>query len=105
MQGELDNGLLVLDEDGLSTGIRDEVLWIFTWTRARQQEEAKRETNQQQSSSFLSTTARLYSTVLHTMGYSHVHVDAKTRKINPDRSSGQNDQSSIIINAFSTSSP
>ena len=65
----------------------------------RQQQEEKRETNQQQPSSYLSSPARLYSSVLQTMA-PHVHAETKTRKMTPDRLTGQVDQSSIIINAL-----
>ena len=63
------------------------------------QQKDKREANQQASTSYLSSPARLYSTVLQTMA-PHVHADAKIRKMTPDRPSGQIDQSSIIINAL-----
>ena len=62
----------------------------------RQQEEGKRETNQQPSSSYLSSPARLYSSVLQTMA-PHVHAETKTHKMTPVRPTGQIDQSSIII--------
>ena len=59
----------------------------------------KRETNQQPSTSYLSSPARLYSTVLQTMD-PHVHAETTTRKMTADRPTGQIEQSSIIINAF-----
>jgi hypothetical protein len=66
----------------------------------RHQQEAKnRENNQQPSTSYLSSLARLYSAVLQTMA-PHVHADAKTRNMTPERPTGQIDQSSIIINAL-----
>ena len=65
----------------------------------RQQQEEKRETNQQPSTSYLSSPARLYSTILQTMA-PHVHADAKARKMTPDRPTGQINQSSIIIDAL-----
>ena len=65
----------------------------------RQQQEEKRETNEQPSTSYLSSPARLYSTVLQTMA-PHVHAETKTHKMILDRQTGQIDQSSIIINAL-----
>ena len=65
----------------------------------RQQQEEKREINQQPSASYLSSPARLYSTVLQTMA-PHVDADAKARKMTPDRPTGQINQSSIIIDAL-----
>jgi hypothetical protein len=59
----------------------------------------KRATNQQQSSSYLSSPARLYSTVLPSMA-PHVHADATTCKMTSDRPTAQNNQSSLIINAL-----
>ena len=67
--------------------------------KRQQQQEEKRATNQQPSTSYLSSPARLYSTVLQTMA-PHVHADAKARKMTPDRSTGQINQSSIIIDAL-----
>ena len=65
----------------------------------RQQKEVKRETNQQPSTSYLSSPAQLYSTVLQTMA-PHVHAETMTRKMTPDRPTGQIDQPSIIIHAL-----
>ena len=65
----------------------------------RQQQEEKRENNQQPSTSYLSSSARLYSTVLQTMA-PHVHAETKTRKMAPYRPTGQIDRSSIIIDAL-----
>ena len=65
----------------------------------RQQQEEKRETDQQPSTSYRSSPARLYSTVLQTMA-PHVHAETKTRKMTQDRPSGQIDQSSILIDAL-----
>ena len=67
--------------------------------KRQQQQEEKRATTQQPSTSYLSSPARLYSTVLQTMA-PHVHADAKARKMTPDRSTGQINQSSIIIDAL-----
>ena len=58
-----------------------------------------RETNQQPATSYLSSPTRLYSSVLQTMA-PHVHAETKTRKMTPDRPTGQIDQSSIIIHAL-----
>jgi hypothetical protein len=72
----------------------------ISYRRAKRQEETeKRATNQQQSSSYLSSPARLYSTVLQTMA-PHVHAEAKTRKMTPDRPTGPLNQSSIIIDTL-----
>ena len=65
----------------------------------RQQQQEKRETNQQPSTSYLSSPARLYSTVLQTMA-PHVHADTKKRTMPTDRPSEAIDQSSIIINTL-----
>ena len=65
----------------------------------RQQQEEKRETNPQQPSSYLSSPARLYSSVLQTMA-PQVHAETKTRKMTSDHPAGPIDQSSIIINAL-----
>ena len=65
----------------------------------RQQQDERRETNQQASTSYLSSPARLYSSVLQTMA-PHVHAETKTPKMTPDRSTGQIDQSSVIIKAL-----
>ena len=65
----------------------------------RQQHEERRETNQQPSASYVSSPARLYSSVLQTMA-PHVHAETKTRKTTADRPTGQIDHSSIIINAL-----
>ena len=65
----------------------------------RQQQEEKRENNQQPSTSYLSSSARLYSIVLQTMA-PYVHAETKTRKVAPYRLTGQIDQSSIIIDAL-----
>ena len=61
--------------------------------------EEKREANQEPSSSYPSSPARLHSTVLQTMPH-HVHADAKASKMTPDRPTSQIDQSSIIIQAL-----
>jgi hypothetical protein len=67
----------------------------------RQQQEERRETNQQPSTAYLSSPARLYSSVLQTMA-PHVHAETTTRKMTSGRPPGQIDQSSIIINALNT---
>ena len=68
---------------------------IYHHREKRQQEEEKRENSQQSSTPFLPSPARLYSTVLQTMGLSCAcrHEDTE----NADRSSiGTN--RSIVIN-------
>ena len=66
----------------------------------RQQQEERRGTNQQQSSSYLSSPARLYSSVLQTMA-PHVHAETKdTHDDSRSSDQGQSDQSSIILNAL-----
>ena len=67
----------------------------------RQQEEEKRETNQQPSTAYLSSPARLYSSVLQTMA-PHAHAEMKTPKMTSDRPTGQIDRSSLIINGLKT---
>ena len=67
--------------------------------KRQQQQEEKRATNQQPSTSYLSSPARLYSTILQTMA-PHVHAETTTRKMTADRPTGQIEQSSIIINAL-----
>ena len=67
--------------------------------KRQQQEEKNRENNQQPSTAYLSSPARLYSTVLQTMA-PHVHAVTKTRKMPTDRPSEAIDQSSIIINTL-----
>ena len=62
-------------------------------------EEKNRENSQQPSSAYLSSPARLYSTVLQTMA-PHVHALTKTRKIPTDRPSEAIDESSIISNTL-----
>ena len=63
--------------------------------KRQQLEEKNRENNQQPSTAYLSSPARLYSTVLQTMA-PHVHAETKTRKMPTDRPSEAIDQSSII---------
>jgi hypothetical protein len=53
----------------------------------RQQQEEKRESNQQPSTSYLSSPARLYLSILQTMA-PHVHTDTKVRRMTPDRPTG-----------------
>ena len=67
--------------------------------KRQQQEEKNSENNQQPSFVYLSSPARLYSTVLQTIA-PHVHAVTKTRKMPTDRHSEAIDQSSIIINTL-----
>ena len=52
----------------------------------KQKQQEKRETNQQTSTSYLSSPARLYSKVLQTMA--RVHADTKPHEMTPDRPTG-----------------
>ena len=67
--------------------------------KRQQQQEEKRETNQQPATSYLSSPARWYSTVVQTMA-PHVYAETKTRKMTPDHWTGLIDQPSIIIRAL-----
>ena len=67
--------------------------------KRQQQEEKNKENNQQPSTAYLSSPARLYSTVLRTMA-PHVHAVTKTRKMPSEHPSEAIDQSSIIINTL-----
>ena len=63
------------------------------------QQEEKREADQEPSTSYPSSPARLHSTVLQTMA-PQAHPDTKARKMTPDRPTGQIEQSSITINTL-----
>ena len=65
--------------------------------KRQQHEEKNRENNQQSSTPYLSSPARLYSTVLQTMA-PQVHAVTKKRTTPTDRPSEAIDQASIIIN-------
>ena len=67
--------------------------------KRQQQEEKNRENNQQPSTPYLSSPARLYSTVLQTMA-PQVHAVTKKRAMPTDRPSEAIDQSSIIISTL-----
>ena len=72
---------------------------IFYCREKRQEQEETREPNQQPSPSYLSSPARLYSTVLETMA-SHVLADTKTRNLTSYGATDPIDQTPIIINAL-----
>ena len=71
----------------------------FLSPRERQQQEERRGANQQQSLSYLSSPARLYSTVLQTMA-PHVHAGTKTSNMKSSHPTGEIQQSTVIINTL-----